>query len=1005
MTPFIRRQLLASTIVAGAMLGSAPAWAQDATPSDSTPKAEQVDIVVTGSLIRNPNLASSNPITVLSENEIQLRQVNTAEDLLRTVPGIVASIGSAVNNGNGGASFADLRGLGTNRNLVLIDGNRLAPSGLGGVFDLNNIPVALIQRVESLTGGATTTYGADAIAGVINFITKQDFQGVDLTSSYQVTGRGDGAYYRSDLTVGTSTPDGRGNVVFSVGYQESKPVTQGDRSFSINNVDSFSGGTGGSGTSVPARLLGLPVGNRQFNTDTGDLRPTAAFDSFNFNPFNIFQTPFTRYNIYGAARYELSDDVEVYSRGLFSKNVVQTIIAPSGAFATPVRIPLSNPFLPVAARNTICSQFAGSALDFNRNAAGVQSLDPASCGAAAAATGPNDPNYREISVNLSRRTPEAGPRTSTFTTTYFDYRLGFRGDIGSHVSWDINGSYGQSNNSSLTGGYLLNSRIAQSLLTQGNGATATCQVSTNGCVPANFFGALGSLTPAQTAFLVGDSIVTTDTALTQFHAAISGDFGYSSPFANDPIGFAVAGEYRKYDAKIFSDTLASSGDLAGAGGAQPNVTGSYDVYEGIGEISIPLVQDRPFFKDLTINGGVRYSAYSVNAATPSTFNPTTWSFRGSWQVDEHFRVRGTYARSARAPNIGELFSPQTTGLTNLSATADPCANLLDNGTNIPGRAAPTGALRDVCILQGAPAARIGTIPVPTAGQANQTSGGNALLGPEISNSFTAGFAITNPFPGFTLTVDYFNISLTGAVSTPTPGDVIAACFSAVSTANPACSRANIGRDTVTGGLSGDTNTVPGLLLALSNLGVIKTDGIDLQAAYARDLGFAKLNLDFVGTWTNRNTFQASPSGVNRDCVGFYSANCASIQPKYQFSQRTSLSFDKVDFSVLWRYLSPTQYEPLEAFENGALFSGPVPSEGGRVFDFNRISAYHYFDFTARAAVTEMISLTFSVQNLFDRAPPLVGSTAGSTAFNSGNTYPSTYDSLGRRFAVTARLRF
>lgn len=1002
MTSFIRRQLLASTIVAGAMLGAAPAWAQDATAPDSKDKAEQADIVVTGTLIRNPNLASSNPITVLSENEIQLRQVNTAEDLLRTVPGIVPSIGSAVNNGNGGASFADLRGLGTNRNLVLIDGVRLAPSGLGGVFDLNNIPVALIQRVESLTGGASTTYGADAIAGVINFITKRDFQGVDLTGSYQLNGQGDGNYYRGDLTIGSSTSDGRGNVVLSVGYQESQPVYQGDRTFSVFNVDSFSGASGGSGTTVPARLVGLRGGTRQFDTATGDFRPTSAFDSFNFNPFNIFQTPFKRYNIYGAAHYELHEDLEVYTRGLFSKNTVQTIIAPSGAFATPVRIPLSNPFLPTAARNSICARYLGSGIDHNPNAAGIQAIDPASCGAYAAATGPNDPNYREISVNLSRRAVEAGPRTSTYTTTLFDYRLGFRGAIGSHVNWDLWGSYGQSNNSSLTGGYLLNSRIAQSLLTTGVGAAAVCQNTANGCVPANFFGAAGTLQPAAVSFLVGNSIVTTDTSLTQAHATVSGDFGYNSPFANDPISFAVAGEYRKYDARIFSDTLASSGDLGGAGGAQPNVTGSYDVYEAIGEISIPLVQDRPFFKDVTVNGGIRYSAYTVNAATPTRANPITWSFRGTWEVEDYFRIRGTYSRSARAPNIGELFSPQTTGLTNLSATADPCASLLDSGLAIPGRAVPTGNLRAVCIAQGAPASQIGLIPVPTAGQANATSGGNPALQPEISNSYTAGVQFNNPFPGFTLSVDYFNIALTGAVSSPAPGDVLNACFSNTSTANPFCGRAFIGRDTVTGGLSGDTNTVPGLFQALSNLGRINTDGIDVQASYVRDLDFAKLNLDFVGTWTNRNTFQASPSAIVRDCVGFYSANCGSIQPKFQFSQRTTLSRGKVDFSVLWRFLSPVQYETVEAAQNGALFAGVF---NGRNVDFNRIAAYHYFDLTARAAVTEMVTLTLSVQNLFDRAPPVVGSTAGTTSFNNGNTYPSTYDALGRRFAITARLRF
>lgn len=1008
-TKIFRRQLMLSSIAVSALFAAAPAFAQaQAAPAkDDAPAEEQApDVVVTGTLIRNSNLKAVNPTTTIGEKEIELRQVNTAEDLLRTVPGVVPSVGSAVNNGNGGASFADLRGIGANRNLVLIDGVRLAPSGLGGVFDLNNIPVALIQRVEALTGGASTTYGADAISGVVNFITRQDFQGIDLNVSEQINGRGDGNYYRADLTLGTSTSDGRGNVVFSVGYQESKPVYQGDRDISINNIDSFSGAAGGSGTTVPSRLVGLRGGSRQIDPATGDFRPDASFNAFNFNPSNIFQTPFRRYNIYGAGHYEVNDDIEVYSRGLFSKNTVQTIIASSGAFATPVVLPLSNPFLPTPARNSICALYAGDGVDHNPNAAGIQAIDVAGCAAYGAAVGPNDPNYRTISVNLSRRAVEAGPRTSTFTTTLFDYRLGFKGAIGTHVNWDIWGSYGQSENSSLTGGYLLNSRIAQSLLTQGIGANATCQNPANGCVPANFFGAAGSITPAQVSFLVGDSIVTTNTALTQAHATLSADLGsFRSPFAARPISVVVAGEYRKYDARIFSDTLASSGDLGGAGGAQPNVTGSYDVYEGIGEVELPLVEDKKFIKNLTINGGIRYSAYTVAAAGSPKFSPITWSFRGSWDVNDVLSFKGTYGRSVRAANIGELFSPQTTALTNLSATADPCANLLDNGTRIPGRANPTGALRDVCIAQGAPASQIGSIPVPVAGQANATSGGNPQLRPETSNSFTVGAVLNNPFPGFTFRVDYWNIAVAGAVSSPAPGDVINACFNNASVANPFCSAAFIGRDPVTGGLSGDTNTVRGLFTALTNAGRIETDGIDLAATYRRNLGFGVLNLDFLGTWTNKNTFQATSTSIIRNCVGYYSVNCGSIQPQVQFSQRTTLTVDTITLSVLWRFLSSAQYEPIEGQQNGFLLNGPATGLGGRVVNFNQIPAYHYFDFTAQFRATEHLTFTFSVQNLFDRAPPLVGSTAGTTSFNSGNTYPSTYDALGRRFSANARFRF
>eukprot|EP01037_Dinobryon_pediforme_P027809 gene27809-30838_t len=251
-----RSILLGSTLFASAALGSAPAFAQTAPATPPVDSAAQPapaetsgsDIVVTGTLIRNPNLVSSTPVSVIGSDELALLQTNTAEQVLRDLPGAVASIGSAVNNGNGGASYADLRGLGNFRNVVLLDGNRITPSNTVGRVDLNNIPLALVQRVETVTGGAATTYGADAVSGVINFVTRQDFSGVEATVSNQITERGDGHTYRADLTIGANFDDGRGNAVLSVGYQHSDPVYQGARNIAVNNYTSTSGAAGGSGT-------------------------------------------------------------------------------------------------------------------------------------------------------------------------------------------------------------------------------------------------------------------------------------------------------------------------------------------------------------------------------------------------------------------------------------------------------------------------------------------------------------------------------------------------------------------------------------------------------------------------------------------------------------------------------------------------------------------------------------------------------------------------------------
>lgn len=1058
-TKALRRNLLATTIIAGSLMAS-PAFAQSAKPADA-PKEEDT-IVVTGSLISNPNLAQSSPVLVTTSEEIALRQNNLAEEVLRDIPGVVPSIGSAVNNGNGGASYVDLRGLGANRNVVLLDGNRIAPSGLVGIVDLNNIPLALIDRVDVLTGGASTTYGADAISGVVNFVTKRDFSGVEISASEKITEKGDGNYLRTDVTVGGNFADGKGNAVLSIGYQKSDPVYQGDRDFSINNVDSFSGTFGGSGTTVPSRITStrgltggvpniLPAytqtgtrvnadgtttpiltvnpgganngGTRQVDPTTG--QAIGTYHRFNFNPYNIFQTPFRRYNMFAAAHYEISDNIEIYTRGLFSKNTVSTIIAPSGSFGSSVTVPLSNPYLPASVRNQLC------AFNIDPTVTGIDSVtgasvsaqatykarfDTTTCAAAATATSPTDANFRTATFNLSRRFVEDGPRTSEYSTTIFDYRVGLRGAINSHVNWDVNASYGESENRQTLGGYVLTSRIRAAVYATN---TTTCLPNAPnggstaaGCVPINVFGPAGSISQAGSAFVQQASTTLVKTTLAQARAVINGDFGATAPWAADPIQFAVGTEYRKYGASQISDSLAKQpGELGGAGGAAPDITGGYDVYEFFGELVAPLVQDKPGFQELTAKGGVRYSAYKVNAPGQPKYNTTTYKGELVWSPVKDIKFRGGYSRAVRAPNINELFNPVTTGLTSLGT--DPCSG-----------AAPTtdANLRAVCLAQGAPPATIGSILNPTAAQANATGGGDPNIKPETSDSYTLGVVLAPSFvPALTLTVDYYNIRVKNAVTTQAPGDIIASCFgtiTAASAASPACT--NIRRNPVTGGLDGDPATTQGLPTPLTNLGKLKTSGIDVALNYRHDLGFAKLSMSFLGNYTFEAKFQAiaqtNPAyptlSVNRDCVGYFSANCGSILPKFQWSQRTTFSFEMVDVSLLWRHIDHANYEGqapdflARGFNagNNTLFSGKLP-DGTGPYNFNHIRPYDYFDLATRFPITPTLELTLSANNLFNVKPPIVGSTAGTTAYNSGNTYPSTYDALGRAYAASIKLRF
>lgn len=1020
-------QTIALAGTAAAMLSAAPAFAQDAED-----EADDQTIVVTGSLLKNPNLEQANPVNVTTADAIELKQSNTAEEVLREVPGIVPNIGTAVNNGNGGSSYVDLRGLGSNRNIVLLDGNRIVPADLQGRVDLNNIPLALVSRVDALTGAAVTTYGADAITGVVNFVTKKDFAGVDLSLGNQITEKGDGHYMRADLTVGANFDDGRGNAVLSIGYQESDPVYQGARDFSTFGIDSYTGTLGGSGTTVPSRITGtrglvggVPDtnganangGTRQVNPATG--AAVGTFKFFNFNPYNIFQTPFKRYNIFAQANYEVSDAVEVYTRGLFSKNTIDTIIAPSGSFGGSVTMNLNNPYMTPTLRSQFC------AFDTDATAGYSPLYSPAVCAAAATATGPADPNYRTVTFNLSRRAVEVGPRISNFTSTVFDYRVGARGAISSSVDWDLSASYGESEKVQAIKNYTLQSRWRQALLANN---TTTCITNTGGCVPVNPFGEAGSITPAMADFLSDDSTTTIKTTLSQVRGIVSGDLGIASPGAAQPIGFAVGAEYRKYTARQAADVLAKTpGELGGAGGAAPDIFGSYDTYEAYGELVAPLMEDQPGFKSLTLELGARYSSQRITGGGQN--NNWTYKVALSWEPIDDIKIRGNYARAVRAPNIAELFTPVTTGLTNLAF--DPCYGQNTNSAAPqynPGLVAGQ-PLRAVCLAQGAPLGTIGSILQPTAAQANSTGGGNINLSPEKATTWTVGAVFQPTFlPGFSLSVDYYNIKVTDEIGAPTSGDVIASCFgtrtggttnftypsvTAASASDPLCTA--IRRNPVTGGLDGDPATTLGLPQTLSNLGRLKTSGVDVIANYSREIGSVKWASSFVLNWANSQTFNAnvfSPLNVDRECVGYYSANCGftgSMQPKWQWSWRNTLSHGKIDVSLLWRHISGMQQEPDDIVQVAPAFTGVFPvgfgyKEGAAV-DFGKIPAYDWFDLSLRFNVNDNLTFTATVQNLLDKDPPVVGSSIGSTSYNSGNTYPSTYDALGRRFAVSARVKF
>ncbi|MGB3722041.1 MAG: TonB-dependent receptor, partial [Pacificimonas sp.] len=703
------------------------------------------------------------------------------------------------------------------------------------------------------------------------------------------------------------------------------------------------------------------------------------YQPFNFNPFNIYQTPLEQFRIYGSANYEINDNAEVFAEALFSKSSTSTIIAPSGSFGNVLTFPLSNPFLPDGIRNQICGR------DTDSTTPGVQRLfTQEECDNASVALSPDDDDFRTFDLVTARRFIELGTRNNEYQTTLFQISGGVRGNIFENLDYQISGAYGESENRSRQSGNGTLTRLLQSAFST---SEDECLDSSNGCVPIDLFGPQGSITQDVADFLDVGNQSATFTTLGQVSAFITGDVGITSPISEEPISVVLGTEYRDYSAGTSSDLLSQTpGEVLGNGAANPDSSGGYDVKEAFGELIVPLVSARPGFEELTLQLGGRVSDYS------STGTEYTYKIGGVYAPVPSLTIRGNYQRVTRAPNIGELFSPATTGLDNFST--DPCAG-----------AGPVGnaTLTAICLAQipGDGSAFIGNIQVDPAGQVNVTQGGNPDLDAEDADTWTVGAVFQPDFiRGLSITADYYNIKVEGAITSPTPGDVFAACFGpgfesgsfdidGASAASAACT--SIRRNPATGNLFGSVATTPGLPLVLSNLGTIETDGIDLNVNYARDFGFAGLNLNFFGNWTNSSKFQATPTSINRECVGFYSTNCASIQPEFSFTQRTTLSFDDFDVSLLWRFIDAVEVEPEVA--------------GNFQPEFESIDAKHYFDLTMRASVVENLDLIFAVQNLFDKDPPLVGSNIGSTAYNSGNTFPSTYDPLGRRYSATAKLRF
>ncbi|MCG2585993.1 TonB-dependent receptor domain-containing protein [Massilia sp. TS11] len=945
----------------------APAMAQQA------PEAQKVEqVFVTGTRITSPGATSNSPISSLNAEEIKSGQPMAVEEFFKNLPSAVPAVGPGTNNGTGGGATIDLRGLGANRTLVLVNGRRMVPFNLNGTVDTNSIPIALLSRVDLVTGGASVVYGADAVSGVVNFNLKRNFTGIDLSGEQGISAEGDAKRRRLDLTMGATLDGGKGNVALSIGKTKVDPLMAGDRPIGKTTTNSVNGLFSGSSTTIPGVVsiakgtngTGSLAGSQQINPSTGVLSPLQDSGTYNTNPLNYFVTGLERTQATALGNYRVNDNLEVYSEVFYTTSFVAAQLAESGTFGNTYQVPIGNPFIPDAARKQICDW---------------RGISAANCVVG---------NTTLVPMASSRRFVELGPRYQTFDNKTLQYTIGAKGSLPFDWNYDAYWTRGTADQIQSRKNWGSLSKVKQALNAV---STTACVDASNGCVPLNIWGGAGSITPAMLNFLNLSTLLSQKVEQDVGLASISGDLGDKlvSPFANTPINMSLTLEQRKVSAGTLSDQPSQiQGEVLGTGAPTPDRRGSFRLREEATEFALPLVKDKFLAKAINLELGYRHTNFDSGSSASKSYG--SYKYGGEWAVVDTWRLRGMVQKATRSPNVNELFAPQVTGLSNVAT--DPCQLDLIKA----GDANTAGTLSNLCRLTGVPTNVIGAVAKPSSGQINNLSGGNPELGPEVAKTKTIGF-VWEPLPKMVVTVDHYEIKITDAVSSPSTTDMLDGCYNP--TYNPtyafnaAC--ANIFRNPQNGTLNGVESK--GVFTASSNLGKLKSAGYDLSVAYRlplKQLGadpkWGNLDLSLMYNQVQTNTFQATPAAINRNCLGYYSVACGAPNYKRKWNQRTSWSFGEFVFGYNWRHVS-----------------GMIEEPGGTDFlpAFSTIPAYNYVDLSAVWNVSKNLRLNFSVNNAGNKQPPLVGNNIAGTSVNGGNTLPQAYDTVGRAYTFGASLKF
>lgn len=861
-----------SALQCGVVL-SVVAWTAPALAQSVEPQAEDgAAIIVTGSRIRQNPLDQDKPIVTVDQQAIARTGLTSIADVLQRIPSAAGGLNTKVNNagniggppdGTGvssGSAEVDLRYLGAKRTLILVDGMRYvngsAAGGIPASVDLNTIPQSMIERVEVLQSGASPLYGTDAVAGVVNIITKQSQKGLDFSAQFGTYEQGDGETYDVNASYGIQSD--RVSVVFGGNYVKQQAVRTSDRSISQWPA---AGGTscldGGCSSATPngrydvlgqsLTLIQPVTGRAPVLSDYRDWAGTNV-DGFNFAPYNYLLTPSERYGAFLNAKMEFSDTVSLRTRLVYQhrESTTQAAFLPlfigpdagNGNLLDTISIDATNPYNPFGV--TLSSGADGT---------------PA--------------NYSTV----RRRFVEGGPRIFSQDVDTLTMQSTLEGsfDVGSHKwYWDINGIYGTNNAHQTFTGNLNAAKLARAL-----GPVADC---TGDCVPFNIFGGAGSITQAMLDYVTFDERDRSEQELWDVTANLSGEL-FDLP--GGPVGFAIGYEHRDQQASYTPDPIITAG--LGADVPTSPARGGFNVDEFYGELRIPILSDTPFFEKLELSGAARHSNYS------SFGSNTTYTVSGLWKPVKDLLLRGGYAESLRAPSIGELYA----GRSRTDATInDPC-------TSAAGGSWADPTVRANCIANGVPAD--GSYDEPVGGQLGVFSQGYTGLKPETAKTWTAGFTYAPAWArdgfasAFSIEVNYYNIRLKNAIdSVPATLTLRRCAFDGDPLSCAAITRTGSG-------------AVAGIDGVLQNLNAITTDGFDGTLNYrSKMIGDGSAGLTVNAAYLHKYNI-VPPSDLNAPtikCAG--TERCASSDqayPRFKANATIDYSTEAWGLSFTGRYIS------------------------------------------------------------------------------------------------------